>query len=213
MLIEIPDEVFEAEFKGEIDYTPVPVQRTAPDPAAVREAVRMLLAAKNPVLWGGAGVHYAEAGAQLAALAELVPAPVVTTNPGKSAIPDSHPLSLGASTRSRGKHFVDFMAKADLVFAVGSSLTRTPFGPSVPPGKTIIHSTNEAGDINKEYRVDLGLGRRCRADARRADRRSLAAEGPGRRQCAGLAQGGGRGRQEGVARQLGQIPQFRRDAA
>ena len=24
----------------------------------------------------------------------------------------------------------------------------------MPPGKTIIHSTNDAGDINKEYRVD-----------------------------------------------------------
>jgi acetolactate synthase-1/2/3 large subunit len=40
------------------------------------------------------------------------------------------------------------------VLAIGSSLTKTPFGPGVPPGKTIIHSTNDAGDINKEYRVD-----------------------------------------------------------
>jgi acetolactate synthase-1/2/3 large subunit len=117
----------------------------------------MLLAAKNPILWAGQGVHYAEAGDRMVALAELLPAPVVTTNPGKSAIPDSHPLSLGASTRSRSKMFTDYMAKADLVLAVGSSLTRTPFGPSVPPGKKIIHSTNEASDINKEYRVDLGL--------------------------------------------------------
>jgi acetolactate synthase-1/2/3 large subunit len=102
-------------------------------------------------------VHYAEAGDRLAALAELVPAPVVTTNPGKSAIPENHPLSLGASTRSRGKPFTDFMAKADLVFAVGSSLTKTPFGPGVPPGKTIVHSTNDASDINKEYTVALSV--------------------------------------------------------
>ena len=50
--------------------------------------------------------------------------------------------------------FTEFMAKADVVLAVGSSLTKTPFGPSVPPGKTIIHSTNDASDINKEYRAD-----------------------------------------------------------
>ena len=154
VLIEIPDEVAEAEFKGALDYAPVPVQRMAPDPDAVKKAVQMLLAAKNPVLWAGQGVHYAEAGEALAALAELVPAPVVTTNPGKSAIPENHPLSLGASTRSRGKHYTDFMAKADLIFAVGSSLTKTPFGPGVPPGKTIVHSTNDAGDVNKEYRAD-----------------------------------------------------------
>jgi acetolactate synthase-1/2/3 large subunit len=153
VLLEVPPEVWEAEYQGPVEYTPVPVQRSAPDPAAVQQAVRLLLAAKNPLLWAGQGVHYAEAGNQLMALAELIPAPVVTTNPGKSAIPDSHPLSLGASTRSRSKMFTEFMAKADVVFAIGSSLTRTPFGPSVPPGKTIIHSTNEASDINKEYRV------------------------------------------------------------
>jgi acetolactate synthase-1/2/3 large subunit len=50
--------------------------------------------------------------------------------------------------------FTEFMAKADVVFAIGSSLTKTPFGPGMPPGKTIIHSTNDAGDINKEYRAE-----------------------------------------------------------
>ncbi len=157
VLVEVPDEVFTAEYTGELDYVAVPVQRTAPDPDAIKEAVRLLLAAKNPLLWAGAGVLYAEASEALAALAEMVPAPVVTTNPGKSAIPESHPLALGASTRSRPKMFTEFMAKADLVLAVGSSLTRTPFGPGVPPGKTIIHSTNDASDINKEYRVDQAV--------------------------------------------------------
>jgi acetolactate synthase I/II/III large subunit len=154
VLVEIPDEVNDAEFKGALDYKPVPVQRVAPDPEAVKEAARVLLAAKNPLILAGAGIHYAEASAKLAALAELIPAPVATTNPGKSAIPENHPLSLGASTRSRPKMFTDTMAKADVVFAVGTSLTKTPFGPSVPPGKTIIHSTNDASDINKEYVVD-----------------------------------------------------------
>jgi acetolactate synthase I/II/III large subunit len=157
VLVEVPDEVFTAEYRGELDYVAVPVQRTAPDPDAIKEAVRLLLAAKSPLLWAGAGVLYAEASEALAALAEMVPAPVVTTNPGKSAIPESHPLALGASTRSRPRMFTEFMAKADLVLAVGSSLTRTPFGPGVPPGKTIIHSTNDASDVNKEYRVDQAV--------------------------------------------------------
>jgi acetolactate synthase I/II/III large subunit len=154
VLIEIPAEVWEAEYQGELDYAPVPAPRTAPDPDAVKEAARMLLAAKSPLLLAGQGVLYAQATDALAALAELIPAPVATTNPGKSAIPESHPLALGASTRSRPKMFTEFMAKADLVLAIGSSLTKTPFGPGVPPGKNIIHSTNDAGDINKEYRVD-----------------------------------------------------------
>ncbi len=157
VLIEVPDEVFTAEYQGRLDYAPVPVQRAAPDPAAVKKAAEMLLAAKQPLLWAGQGVHYAEASEQLAALAELLPAPVVATNPGKSAIADNHPLALGAATRSRSKMFADFMGRADLILAIGSSLTVTNFGPSVPPSKTIIHSSNDPSDINKEYRADHAL--------------------------------------------------------
>ena len=157
VLIEVPDEVFTAEYQGRLDYASVPVHRAAPDPAAVKKAAEMLLAAKQPLLWAGQGVHYAEASEQLAALAELLPAPVVATNPGKSAIADSHPLALGAATRSRSKMFADFMGRADLILAIGSSLTVTNFGPSVPPGKTIIHSSNDPSDINKEYRTDHAL--------------------------------------------------------
>ena len=157
VLIEVPDEVFTAEYEGPLDYAPLPLQRAAPDPAAVKKAAEMLLAAKQPLLWAGQGVHYAEASEQLAALAELLPAPVVATNPGKSAIADSHPLALGAATRSRSKMFADFMGRADLILAIGSSLTVTNFGPAVPPDKTIIHSTNDPSDINKEYRADHAL--------------------------------------------------------
>jgi acetolactate synthase-1/2/3 large subunit len=157
VLLEVPNEVFEAELPGPLDYKPVPVMRAAPDPEAVREAARMILAAKNPVLWAGQGVIYAEAGERLEALAELIPAPVCATNPGKSAIRDNHPLALGGSTRSRSKGYAHFLGKADLIVAIGSSLTKTSFGPAVPKGKAIIHSTNDAGDINKDYRADHAL--------------------------------------------------------
>ena len=157
VLVEVPAEVWEAQYHGELDYKPVAVLRTAPDPDAVKQAARLLASAKNPLVLAGQGVLYAQASDRLMQLAELIPAPVATTNPGKSAIPESHPLALGASTRSRPKMFTDFMARADLVLAIGSSLTRTPFGPGVPPGKIIIHATNEVHDINKEYRVDHAL--------------------------------------------------------
>src|SRR4029077_17867997 len=103
--------------------------RTAPDPALVKGAARALLAAKHPLLWAGQGVHYAQAGGAPGTRAELVPAPVVATNPGKSAIPDSHPLALGASTRSRSKMFAAFMQRADLVLAIGSPPPHNPLRP------------------------------------------------------------------------------------
>src|SRR5262249_51923517 len=57
----------------------------------------------------------------------------------------------------RSKMFADFMGRADLILAIGSSLTVTNFGPAVPPSKTIIHSSNDPSDINKEYRADHAL--------------------------------------------------------
>ncbi len=157
VMVEVPVEVFEAEYQGTLDYRTVPVLRSGPDPHAIKQAARMLLAAKCPVIWAGQGIHYAEAAEPLAALAELIPAPVVATNPGKSAIAENHPLALGASTASRPKMYAEFMRRADVVLAIGSSLTKTPFGPALPVGKTLIHSTNDAADINKDIRADLGL--------------------------------------------------------
>ena len=138
VLVEIPNEVFEADFEGELDYKRVEPTRMAPDPAAIKRAAAMLLAARHPVIWAGQGIHYADASAQLAALAEMIPAPVACTNPGKSAIADAHPLSLGASTRVQPRMYTTFMKNADLVFAIGSSLTRTSFGPALPVGKVLI---------------------------------------------------------------------------
>src|ERR1700675_1575394 len=37
VMVEVPNEVFEAEYKGTLDYTPVPVQRAAPDPDAIKD--------------------------------------------------------------------------------------------------------------------------------------------------------------------------------
>jgi acetolactate synthase-1/2/3 large subunit len=157
VLVEVPTEVFEAEYQGELDYRPVEPVRVAPDPASVKRAATMLLAARNPVIWAGQGILYAEASEKLAALAEMVPAPVACTNPGKSALPDAHPLSLGASTRIQPRMYSTFMREADLVIAIGSSLSRTSFGPALPVGKILIHSTNDANDVNKDIRCDLGV--------------------------------------------------------
>jgi acetolactate synthase-1/2/3 large subunit len=155
VMVEIPADVALEEVpQTSVEYVPVKATRSAGNDQDIAAAAMVLLGSQHPIVHAGQGVLYAEAGERMAALAEMIPAAVVTTNPGKSAIPDSHPLSLGASTRSRSKMFADFMARADLIVAIGSSLTRTPFGPGVPPGKKIIHSTNEASDINKEYRVD-----------------------------------------------------------
>ena len=157
VLIEVPRDFWEAETEVPDDYTPAPANRSAADPADVAAAARLLLAAKCPVIQAGQGVMYAEATDALVRLAELLDAPVMTTLPGKSAFPENHPLALGASAVSTTKQIVHFLAKTDVILAIGSSLTRTNYGRTLPDGPTMIHSTNDPADINKDYRADAAL--------------------------------------------------------
>ncbi len=155
-LVEVPRNLWNEEV-GDLDYAPVKGNRYAPDPQDVRDAVQAMLKAKSLVIHAGQGVLYSEATDELVQLAELLQAPVMTTMPGKSAFPENHPLALGASAVSTTKPIAHFLQKADAVFGVGCSFTRTSYGRTIPPGKMIIHSTNDPNDVNKDYKVDHAL--------------------------------------------------------
>jgi thiamine pyrophosphate-dependent acetolactate synthase large subunit-like protein len=128
-------------------------------------------------------VLYAGARDELIELAELLQLPVLTTNTGKSAFPEAHPLALGAMVVSAPKAAFHFLAKADLIFGVGCSFSRTNWGPQVPAGKRILHLTNCAEDINKEHPTEAAI----LADAKLALRALIAEIGPRRRRDAGVA--------------------------
>src|SRR5262249_54711071 len=100
---------------------------------------------------------YAEASAELREVAELLGAPVMTTLLGKSAFPETHPLALGIGSYCRTAMATDYLGRADAVFAVGASLSRTIFALEIPPGKRIVHATVDARDLNKDYSADVPL--------------------------------------------------------
>jgi acetolactate synthase-1/2/3 large subunit len=157
VLIELPADTSEAEHPGALDYTPPKPVRAGPDPADIRAVAKLLLEASCPVIHAGQGVLYAGATAELVKLAELLGAPVLTTNTGKSAFPENHPLALGAAVVSAPKGVFHFLKKADPLVAIGASLSRTPWGPRVPNGKRIIHLTNDPADINKEFPTEAAV--------------------------------------------------------
>jgi acetolactate synthase-1/2/3 large subunit len=68
---------------------------TRPHSKQIREAARMILAARKPVLYIGGGVIRSGGSQELRQLAELTGIPVVTTLMARGAFPDSHPLNLG----------------------------------------------------------------------------------------------------------------------
>ncbi len=149
-LVEVPTDMFNQEVAEPIAYEPVMTTRFGPDPEAVRKTADMLLAAKRLVLHVGQGVHWAGAWPQLKRLAELLAAPVMTTLQGKSAFPEDHMLSLGAGGRAYSRTIDHFLKQSDVIFGIGCSFTETNFGTAIPHGKTIIHSTLDPLDVNKD---------------------------------------------------------------
>ncbi len=157
VLVEFPSDIFAEEIPDSFEPTPAPTLRYGPDRAAIEAAAEALLAAERPVIYAGQGVHYARAWDALKELAELLGAAVTTSLGGKSAFPEDHRLALGSGGRAIPKTVHHFLQKADLIFGIGCSFTRTAFGVRIPAGKRIIHATLDPADINKDVPVDLAL--------------------------------------------------------
>jgi len=156
VLLEIPQDVALSNFREEwLDYVPPPRLRQAADPEAIAQAAQALLVAQHPIIHAGQGVLYAEATEELVQLAEFLQAPVMTTLPGKSAFPETHPLAVGASGPSTTLGVHRFLMRADLVCGVGCSFTKTNFAVPIPSGKRLVHITNDEDAINKDYRCDV----------------------------------------------------------
>src|SRR5258705_8310196 len=156
VLVEVPNDLWAAECDPSPYVCPKAI-RTGTDPDAVREAAKMLVAAKRPVMYAGTGVHWAEAWGELKELAELLAIPVTTSLGGKSAFSEHHPLSLGSGGLAIPQTVRTFLDKSDLILGIGCSFTETNFGVKMPTGVKIIQATLDPSDINKDIPVTLGV--------------------------------------------------------
>jgi acetolactate synthase I/II/III large subunit len=157
VVIEVPRDVYNEDIPDDFAYTPARPVRYGPDPKDVEAAVKMLLAAKTPMIYAGQGVHYARAWTELKELAELLALPVMTSIPGKSALSETHPLSLGCGGRAVPKTVREFLSATDLIFGIGCSFTETNFGVGMPKGRAIIHATLDPMHLGKDVSCALGL--------------------------------------------------------
>ncbi len=154
VMVEVPADVGEEDISEEaFDYRVVKHIRSAGDSSDVADAVRALLRAKRPVIYAGQGVLWAEASAELEEFAELANVPVMTTNIGKSAFPENHPLALGTGASTMTKAVRHFLDRADLVFGIGCSFTTNLASIGVPSGKTLVQCTVDERDLNKEQQI------------------------------------------------------------
>ena len=157
VMLEIPTDVASEDIDDGFDYRPPEKIKPAGNPSDIEASVKATLAAESPILHAGQGVLYADGTDELIEFAELVGVPVMTTMAGKSVFPENHPLALGASGHTGTGMVKHFLAKADLVFGLGCSLSTSVMSTPIPDGKVLIHNSIDELDINKDYAADYAI--------------------------------------------------------
>ncbi len=99
---------------AEIEPPPAPLPEPEVDDDAIEAAVRMLRAARRPMIMCGAGAQHA--AAEVGALAEALQAPVTAFRSGRGIVPEDHPLGI-ASVAAR-----ELWDDVDVLVGVGSRL-------------------------------------------------------------------------------------------
>ncbi|MDP2288337.1 MAG: acetolactate synthase large subunit [Actinomycetota bacterium] len=136
-------------------YHPV----TRPHAKQVREAARLMVEARQPVLYVGGGVIRANASAALLRLAELTGIPVVTTLMARGAFPDDHALQLGMPGMHGTVAAVGALQKSDLLITLGARFDDRVTGKlsSFAPNATVIHADIDPAEIGKNRFAEVPI--------------------------------------------------------
>ena len=162
VLVDVPKDVLQAttdfSWPPRIDlpgYKPT----TRPHGKQVREAAALIARSRQPVLYVGGGVIKAQATAELAELAELTGAPVVTTLMARGAFPDSHRQNLGMPGMHGTVAAVTALQKADLLIALGTRFDDRVTGDlaSFAPDAAVVHADIDPAEIGKNRRADVPI--------------------------------------------------------
>jgi acetolactate synthase I/II/III large subunit len=141
-------------------YRPV----TKPHAKQIREAARLILEARRPVLYVGGGTIRARASRELRVLAELTGMPVVTTLMARGAFPDSHPQHLGMPGMHGTVAAVAGLQRSDLIISLGARFDDRVTGnlDTFAPGAKVIHADIDPAEIGKNRVADVPIVGDCR---------------------------------------------------
>ena len=136
-------------------YRPV----TKPHAKQIREAVKLILGARKPVLYVGGGTIRARAHRELRMLAELTGIPVITTLMARGAFPDSHIQHMGMPGMHGTVSAVASLQKSDLIISLGARFDDRVTGDlaTFAPNALVIHADIDPAEIGKNRHADVPI--------------------------------------------------------
>ena len=162
VLVDIPKDVLQGQctfsWPPRIDlpgYKP----NTKPHNRQIREAAKLIAAARKPVLYVGGGVIRGDATEQLRELAESTGIPVVTTLMARGAFPDSHRQHMGMPGMHGTVAAVAALQRSDLLIALGTRFDDRVTGKldTFAPEAKVIHADIDPAEIGKNRHADVPI--------------------------------------------------------
>ncbi|MGV3553368.1 acetolactate synthase catalytic subunit [Rhizobium sp.] len=135
-----------------------PLDKTRPSDARIAEAAALIAAARFPVVMAGGGALSSGAPATIARLQDVASLPVFTTNMGKGAVDEFHPLSCGVlgalvGPTALGRFTKDILGDADLILQIGTRNNQngTDSWRLIRPGTRIVQIDLDPQEIGRNY--------------------------------------------------------------
>ncbi len=157
------------------------VRRPEPDRRELAAVVELMRAARRPVIVCGGGVVYSEAEEALSAFAIRHGIPVVETQAGKSALPQSHPMNFGAAGVDGSAAANALCGAADLVLGIGTRFQDFTTGSGslfAAPGRRVVSVNVQPYDAVKNGVTSLVADARVAIEALTAALGDLYAPSP-----------------------------------
>ncbi|WP_310497211.1 acetolactate synthase large subunit [Sandarakinorhabdus sp.] len=148
--LELPEDIAH----DPTDSTPLKpsfVRRPCADVKSIAEAVRVIEAARAPILVIGAGANRTMTSRILCALIDKTGIPFLTTQLGKGVIDERHPRFLGCAALSAGDFVHAAIRKADVIVNIGHDvIEKPPFFMSADCA-TVIHMSFRSAEVDPVY--------------------------------------------------------------
>ena len=125
----------------------------------ISDAAKLFAQSYRPVLYVGGGAVRSNAAAEVAELAEVTGAPIVTTLPARGIVPNSNPKALGMLGMHGAVAATAAAQRCDLLVAIGARFDDRVTGKldAFAPGARVIHIDIDPAEIGKNRAPDVPI--------------------------------------------------------
>jgi acetolactate synthase-1/2/3 large subunit len=149
--LELPEDIAEERVANPFFFSPDTARRPIVDEKAVQNAVKMIEAARSPLLLVGAGANRKRTSNMLTQFIELTGIPFICTQMGKGVIDERHDHYMGTAALSDNDSVHDAVNAADLIINVGHDVIEKPPFFMTADGFKVLHISFASAEVDSIY--------------------------------------------------------------